>query len=179
MAKQIGLQRFGSLSSDLEFIAQNLCFLLLATPLRTPIAEGTFFPPVDTFCRSSRSAGCLQTNVTAALRQWEPLNHTPPWQALSGYLAISLRGPAMGVLSNLNSEQCLDYKALSTALDIQFREAHQVELSHVQLRSRLCRWDESLPELAENIEHLTQLAYPNTPRTSLLMPFTMKKYSWR
>ena len=57
-------------------------------------------------------------------------------------MAISLRGPAMGVLANLTPEQ-------------------QVELSRVQLRSRVRRRDESLPELAENIERLTRHAYPN------------------
>ena len=65
----------------------------------------------------------------------------------------------MGVLSNLTPEQHLDYKALSTALDIRFGSAHQVELSRVQLRSRVRR-DETLPELAKNIERLTRLAYP-------------------
>ena len=55
----------------------------------------------------------------------------------------------MGVLSNLTPEQHLDYKALSTALDIRFGSAHQVELSRVQLRSRVRRRDESLPELAK------------------------------
>ena len=52
-------------------------------------------------------------------------------------LAISLRGPAMGVLSNLTAEQCLDYKAL-----------YQIDLSQVQLKSRVRCLDESLPELA-------------------------------
>ena len=60
----------------------------------------------------------------------------------------------------MTPEQHLDYKALSTALDIRFGSAHPVELSRVQLRSRVRRRDESLPELAKNIERLTQLAYP-------------------
>ena len=95
--------------------------------------------------------------------QFEMLSYMNQWEEpeKSAYLAISLRGPAMGVLSNLTPEQRRDYKALSTALDIRFGEAHQVELSRVQLRSRVRRRDESLPELAENIERLTRLAYPN------------------
>ena len=55
----------------------------------------------------------------------------------------------MWVLSNLTPEQHL-----------RFDSAHQVELSRVQLRSRVRRRDESLPELAKNIERLTRLAYP-------------------
>ena len=76
-------------------------------------------------------------------------------------MAISLRGPAMRVLSNLTPEQRLDYKALSTALDIRFGATHQVELSRVQRRNRVHHRDESLPELAEHIERLTRLAYLN------------------
>ena len=73
-----------------------------------------------------------------------------------GYLfGDQSQGTSNGVLSNLAPEQRLDYKALSTALDIQFGAAHQVELSRVQLRSRVRRRDESLPELAENIERLS------------------------
>ena len=61
----------------------------------------------------------------------------------------------MGVLSNLTPEQRLDYKALSTALDIRFGEAHQAELNCAHLRSRARRRDESLPELAESMERVT------------------------
>ena len=55
----------------------------------------------------------IQFKMLSCMNQWyEPEK--------AAYLAISLRGPAicMGVLSNLTPEQRLDYKALSTALDI-------------------------------------------------------------
>ena len=82
--------------------------------------------------------------MLSSMNQWEnPEN--------AAYLAISLRGPALGVLSNLTAEQGLDYKAL-----------YQIDLSQVQLKSRVRCLDESLPELAENIVHLTWPAYPNT-----------------
>ena len=52
--------------------------------------------------------------------QFEMLYYMNQWKEPEkvAYLAISLRGPAVGVLSNLTPEQRLDYKALSTALDI-------------------------------------------------------------
>ena len=43
-------------SSDFEFVAHNLCLRMLATPLRTPIAEGTFFSPMKTAGKSSHFA---------------------------------------------------------------------------------------------------------------------------
>ena len=77
------------------------------------------------------------------------------------YLAISLRGAVIAFLDNLPPDQHLDYNALYEALEVQFGTAHKVELSYVCLKGRTQGWDESLPELAENIEQLTQCAYPD------------------
>ncbi len=81
------------------------------------------------------------------------------------YLAISLRGPAVTVLTNLPPEQRRDYAALSKALENRFGSAHQTELNRSRLKSRTRRRDESLPELAEDIERLTRLAYPDAPES--------------
>ena len=79
----------------------------------------------------------------------------------AAHLAISLRGPAMGVLHNLPPEEHQDYNALLTALNIWFETAHQMELSCMHLKNRTRRRDESLPELAEDVERLTQCSYPD------------------
>ena len=44
-------------------------------------------------------------------------------------------------------------------MENRFGNARQVELNRTRLRSRMKRREESLPELAEDIEQLTRLAY--------------------
>jgi len=77
------------------------------------------------------------------------------------YLAISLRGPAATVLTNLPPEQRLSYAALTTALETRFGTTHQVELNRMRLKSRMRRREEGLAELAGDIERLVRLAYPD------------------
>ena len=47
---------------------------------------------------------------------------------------------------------------LLSALEARFGNAHQAELHKMELRSRIRRWEETLAELAEDIEYLTRLA---------------------
>ena len=49
----------------------------------------------------------------------------------------------------MSPDQCLDYNALSVALEIRFRKAHQVELSGTHQKRRAKRRDVSLPGVAE------------------------------
>ena len=78
----------------------------------------------------------------------------------AAYLAISLRGPAATVLTNLPPKQRGSCEALTTALDTLFGLSHQTELNRIRLKARTCCRDESLAELAEDVEHLVCLAYP-------------------
>ena len=80
--------------------------------------------------------------------------------AKAAYLAISLRGSAVTVLTNLPPERRQDYEALTTALATRFGVTHKTELHRMRLKARTRRRDESLSELAEDIEHLVRLAYP-------------------
>jgi len=66
------------------------------------------------------------------------------------YLTVSLKRPALTVLSNW-----------AAGLDTRFGYAHQAELYRLCLKNRVRSGEESLPELAEDIERLTRLAYPN------------------
>ncbi len=75
------------------------------------------------------------------------------------YLAVSLRGSAATVLTNLPPEQRRNYEALVAALDSRFGSLHQTELNRMRLKTRTRRREESLPELAEDVERLTRLAY--------------------
>ena len=65
------------------------------------------------------------------------------------------------VLTNLPPEGCRTYTALVAGLDKRFGTAHQTELNRMKLRSRVRKLDESLQELAGDVEHLTRLAYPD------------------
>ena len=96
--------------------------------------------------------------------QFEMLSEMNGWDSSdrASYLAISLRGPAMGVLTSLQPELRQDYRALVAALDIRFGVAHQMELNRAKLRSRMRQRNESLAELAEDVERLSRLSYPDT-----------------
>lgn len=94
------------------------------------------------------------------------LNHCTE-QEKATHLAISLRGPALTVLTNLPEEQRSDFSALSAALKNRFGNNHQAELNRAHLRGRTKRRNKTLPELAEDTEclTLTRLAYPEAAET--------------
>ena len=83
------------------------------------------------------------------------------------YLAVSLRGPAATVLTNLPPEQRCDYRALTAALESRFGSMHQTELNRAKLKARVRQRDEGLPELAEDVERLARLAYPDAPASMI------------
>ena len=83
------------------------------------------------------------------------------------YLAVSLRGSAATVLTNLPPDQRCDYSALTAALESRFGSAHQTELNRTKLKARARRRDEALPELAEDVERLTRLAYPDAAESMI------------
>ena len=107
----------------------------------------------------------------AYLTQFKLLSELNHWteQQKATYLAISLRGPALTVLMNLLEEQRGDFTALATALKNRFGNNHQAELNRAHLRSRTKKRDESLPELAEDVERLTRLAYPEAAETMIVV----------
>ena len=78
----------------------------------------------------------------------------------SAHLAISLRGAAATVLTNLHPSQRRSYEALTATLDSRFGVAHQTELNRSRLKARSRRREETLAELAEDVERLVRLAYP-------------------
>ena len=103
-----------------------------------------------------------RTTLDAYRTQFELLAEINRWNEVekATFLAISLKGPALTVLSNLSAESRRDYPALVAALESRFGSAHQAELNRMQLRSRTRRREESLPELAEDVDRLCRLAYP-------------------
>ena len=62
---------------------------------------------------------------------------------------------------NLPPEQRQNYGALTAALNTCFGTEHQTELNRMRLKARTRRREESLAELAEDVERLVRLAYPD------------------
>ena len=120
--------------------------------VRPPVYDG----------KSSWEAYLTQFKLLSELNHWTE-------QQKATYLAISLRGPALTVLTNLPEEQRGDFTALATALKNRFGNNHQAELNRAHLRSRTKKRDESLPELAEDVERLTRLAYPEAAETMIVV----------
>ena len=96
----------------------------------------------------------VQFELLAELNDWEE-------RQKAIYLAASLRGPAQSVLGDLDDERRRSYSALTAALGQRFGPENQTELFRVQLKNRLRRRDETLPELAQAIRRLTRQAYPS------------------
>ena len=101
--------------------------------------------------KSSWEAYFTQFEMLADLNRWGV-------QEKASYLAVSLRGSALTVLTNLPAGQRRDYDALTKALQNRFGTGHQTELNRAKLRGRVRRREETLPALAEDVERLTRLA---------------------
>jgi hypothetical protein len=102
--------------------------------------------------------------------QFEMLANVNRWTEVekATYLAVSLKGPALTVLSNVPPDNLYNYSSLVTALDARFGSSHQAELHRMKLKSRIRKREEGLAELADDIERLARLAYPTAPSTTML-----------
>ena len=110
--------------------------------------------------RASWDAYHTQFKMLARINGWKE-------EEKATYLAVSLKGPALTVLNNIPPESLYSYDALVSALETRFGSAHQAELHRVRFKARSRRRDEDLPELAEDIELLARLAYPQTTQSML------------
>lgn len=79
------------------------------------------------------------------------------------FLAVSLRGAAQQVLSNLIAEKKANYNELVSALEKRFAPPNIEELYKSELRIRQRKPGESLLELGQAIRRLVTLAYPKAP----------------
>ena len=112
--------------------------------------------PAEFDGRLSWEAYITQFQIVAEINQWEDAEK-------AAFLATSLRGQALTVLSNLPPESRKNFQSLLTALESRFGNKRQSELHRMKLRNRIRRRDETLPEVAEDIERLARLAYPDAP----------------
>ena len=79
------------------------------------------------------------------------------------FLVSSLRGKAQGILTDLEPEHRKSYLELSRALNRRFGSENRMELFRVQLKNMSHRRDQSLPELAQAVKHLSRKTYPSAP----------------
>jgi hypothetical protein len=80
------------------------------------------------------------------------------------YLSVSLRGEACVILQSLNPEEKCVYFLLCEAIERRLNPGNKVNLYRSQLRSRIRKEKESLPQLAQSIRMLAAQAYPNADR---------------
>ena len=69
----------------------------------------------------------------------------------------------MNVLGNLPADRRQNYKELVTALETRYGSTHRTELARVRFKHRVKQKDESLAAMAEDLERLGRLAYPDAP----------------
>ena len=97
-----------------------------------------------------------QFEITAELNGWNE-------QQKAAYLATSLTGQALNVLGNLPADRRQNYKELVAALETRYGSTHRTELARVRFKHRVKQKDESLAAMAEDLERLGRLAYPDAP----------------
>ena len=95
----------------------------------------------------------LQFEIIANMNGWNKAD-----QAME--LASSLRGKARGVLSDVAHNGHIDYDTLVKMLETHFDSANSTETYRTQLKNKVRRRNESLPELAHDIRDLVRKAYP-------------------
>ena len=96
----------------------------------------------------------IQFNLIADYWQWNAYE-----KAL--HLAINLRGTAQSVLADLRQDQRTNFSSLSEALAARFEPVQESELHRVTLKTRLRCKNETLSELAQDVNRLVRLAYPS------------------
>jgi hypothetical protein len=92
-------------------------------------------------------------NSVADLNGWNQIEKAQ-------YLAISLRGEACQAMRCLPQEVKRDFRELVEALNRRFNPGNRTELYRIQLRNRMRRENESLPQLAQAVRNLALQAYP-------------------
>ena len=105
----------------------------------------------------------VSTPWVAYSAQFEVVSQINGWtmEEKALFLATSLKGIATLILSNLSSENRKNFDILVKALSNRFGASHQLELARAKFKARVRRRDESLLELAADLERLGRLAYPS------------------
>ncbi|UYV65014.1 K02A2.6-like [Cordylochernes scorpioides] len=164
-------KKIGSMQSDMESrlrrLENNVADVPVATPLSFRIADNS--PPLETtecFSRIKPPTYDGQTSWKCFKTQFEVVALGNRWNSSEKAinLAASLRGSATEVLQSLPLEQSLDYERLIHALTLRFGDDILQPYHVVKLKNRRQKRDETLQELAADVERLARLAFPDCPR---------------
>ena len=115
----------------------------------------------DRFKKPHRLTANRSGSPTLLNRRW---NETMERPAERNYLATSLEGPSLSLLGNLSPSTRQGYKELVAALESRFGSAHQQKLHRYKFKTRVRRREESLQELAEDLERSVSASLPSRPR---------------
>ena len=98
-----------------------------------------------------------QFELVAKINQWSEAEKAM-------HLAVSLKGATVTVLTNLTLDKWRSYVTTTAALSTQFSAAHQTELNRMRLKAGTRGKEETLAKLAEDVEWLVRLAYPDATK---------------
>ncbi|KAJ8050192.1 hypothetical protein HOLleu_03295 [Holothuria leucospilota] len=98
----------------------------------------------------------VQFEAVAELHGWDK-------QEMAMCLAASLKGDARAVLADLHAKSRRSNPLLTEALSRRFSPSHQTEIFRIQLKNRIRKKEESLPQLAQEVRRLARQAYPSAP----------------
>ncbi|UYV70790.1 K02A2.6-like [Cordylochernes scorpioides] len=164
-------KKIGSIQSDMESrlrrLENNVADVPVATPLSFRIADNS--PQLETtecFSKIKPPTYDGQTSWKCFKTQFEVVALGNRWNSSEKAinLAASLRGSATEVLQSLPLEQSLDYERLIHALTLRFGDDILQPYHVVKLKNRRQKRDETLQELAADVERLARLAFPDCPR---------------
>ncbi|UYV81700.1 hypothetical protein LAZ67_20002038, partial [Cordylochernes scorpioides] len=160
-------QGHSDMESRLRRLENNVADVPVATPLSFRIADNS--PQLETtecFSKIKPPTYDGQTSWKCFKTQFEVVALGNRWNSSEKAinLAASLRGSATEVLQSLPLEQSLDYERLIHALTLRFGDDILQPYHVVKLKNRRQKRDETLQELAADVERLARLAFPDCPR---------------
>ncbi|UYV84725.1 K02A2.6-like [Cordylochernes scorpioides] len=155
------------MESRLRRLENNVADVPVATPLSFRIADNS--PQLETtecFSKIKPPTYDGQTSWKSFKTQFEVVALGNRWNSSEKAinLAASLRGSATEVLQSRPLEQSLDYECLVHALTLRFGDDILQPYHVVKLKNRRQKRDETLQELAADVERLARLAFPDCPR---------------
>ncbi|KAJ8924575.1 hypothetical protein NQ315_000724 [Exocentrus adspersus] len=96
------------------------------------------------------------------LRQFEAVVRNWREEEKATSLIAALRGEALEVLRTI-PEGSQDYKAVTSALEKRYGDAHLQHVYQAQLRNRKRRFEETLQQYEADVSRMVNLAYPTAP----------------
>ena len=106
-------------------------------------------------------AYCGKSSFSDFVVQFELISQLSGWNLsiMALELASCLRGTAVSVLSELEFHERTHYPSLKQALANRFESGNLSQIYKAQLKSRVRKSEESIPELAQEISRLVRFAY--------------------